>query len=175
MVNRTAKHLLLITAILFSTSEACWADQTESLESARTRAFTAVQAGDYSTALPILKDIVDQAPNIAMANWDYGATLFGSASKYYNKERNPRFSREAMPILKDAEGYLTKAAKQFDEETPTHKLLKSQSYYLLGDIYHYGFDSAKKAEAAYKRSLQINPTNDSARKELNILEAKPKA
>ncbi len=146
--------------------------QTGKLESARASAFTAVQAGDYSTALPILKDIVDQAPHSAMANWDYGGTLFSSASRYYTKGKNPPFSDEAMPILKEAEVYLKKAAKQFGESSPTEKVLKSQAYYLLGDIYHYAFDSIDKAESAYNKAIQINPKNDSAQRELNKLAAK---
>jgi tetratricopeptide (TPR) repeat protein len=194
MRNNFSFYILILFITFFCRNNVCRASQNEcqehtnaglsekplvhksahsdSLTSERSKALAALANGQYSVAMPILKHIVDEKPNEAMANWDYGGLLFASAGQYYTKGNNPPFSSEAIPILKEATVYLKKASTKFGQETVQERVLKSQAYYLLGDIYHYGFDSLDKAAASYKKAVEFNPKNNIAQKELDLVENK---
>ena len=75
-----------------------------------------------------------------------------------------------MPTLKEAVVYLEKAAKTFPKDNPKDRIFKSQAYYLLGDIYHYGLVSLSKAKDDYQMAVDSLPQNETAQKELLLVE-----
>ncbi len=73
-------------------------------------------------------------------------------------------------LKKEAATYLEKAASMFTTTDIKAKVLKSQAYYLLGDIYHYGLVSLTKAKDDYQMAVNILPQNKSAQNELDLIE-----
>ena len=95
--------------------------------------------------------------------------LFAEAGQYYHRGQTPAFSSEAMPTLKEAVVYLEKAAKTFPEDNPKDRIFKSQPIF-SGDIYHYGLVSLSKAKDDYQMAVNLLPQNETAQKELLLVE-----
>jgi tetratricopeptide (TPR) repeat protein len=175
------KNSLSILAIIFlALINPAWSDTKSntkkiliddaSLEQEHSKALESVSSGDYSSALPLLKHIVDQKPNDARANMDYGGTLFISNLKYFDRERKPGFASEALPTLKQAMPYLEKVTELCKTDGDKDKLYKSRAYSFLGAIYQYGFVSLDEAEAKYRMALSIDPKYEAPRRDLKIIE-----
>jgi tetratricopeptide (TPR) repeat protein len=122
----------------------------------------------YDDAALAYKKIVSMCPDIAGANMDYGSTLFTSASKYFHRDRDPMFDKEAVPILEEASIYLKKAISLYSNEKESN-FWKAHAYYLLGDINHYGLLNLAEAEKMYRESLSFEPNYAIAQKELDSI------
>jgi tetratricopeptide (TPR) repeat protein len=138
----------------------------------REKAFELMKSREYDEAALLFRKIAVMCPDNAVAQMDFGSTLFASASKYFDRNREPMFQKEALPVLEEAAVYLKKAISLFGSDEGSI-FFKSHAYYLLGDIYHYGLVDLKEAEKFYQTSLSFIPDNSVVKKELlNIQDKK---
>lgn len=137
---------------------------SEHAKDAQAQAADLLDQGKGDEALALLKQMTEERPEEAPAHMNYGSILFAKARVWFQSGHE----QESLPLFKEAETHLKKAAELFDDRDSA---LKGQSYYLLGDIYSYVYQDSGKAKEFYEAALKSYPGHDGAKKELERFSA----
>jgi len=116
-----------------------------------------IKKGEFDKGLKLVKKASIIEPEKPDWHMNYGSMLFTKGQSVLQAGNR----KEGEAIFKEVEKELLLAIKLFKEED---NIMKSQCFFLIGDVYFFVFKEREKAQHSYQKALEHYPKHGGAMK-----------